>query len=93
MGRSGRSPPSSLGLEGGRENRQAPNGANREEEGSVGCHTTHCVCPVHLAWGRMRWEMAAQSMAQDTPESANAFTGLEQVRAGDINQEENGACI
>lgn len=93
MGRSTLSPLSSLGLEGGRENRQAPNGANREEEGSVGCHTTHCVCPVHLAWGRMRWEMAAQSMAQDTPESANAFTGLEQVRAGDINQEENGACI
>lgn len=26
--------------------------------------------------------MAAQSMAQDTPESASAFTGLGQVRAG-----------
>lgn len=43
MGRSGLNPTSSLGVEGGSENLLAPNGANQQDEGSVGGRATECV--------------------------------------------------
>lgn len=43
MGRSGLNPTSSLGVEGGSENLLVPNGANQQDEGSVGSRATECV--------------------------------------------------